>query len=356
MNIPRRQISRVLVLLLLLYAAALVFRIDLPTQPAPEQAAQQAGWYAAYFTNPQFGAEANHSGGPDEVLAAAIDAADRSVDLAVYELDLWSVRDALARAHSRGVTVRLVTESDYLGQAEIQSLVAAGIQVRGDERDPLMHDKFIIIDGAEVWTGSMNLTAGSAYRSNNNLLRVRSTWLAEQYRREFEEMFLLNLFGALSQPGLSIPASLIEGVQVEVRFSPDDRVAERIVELIRGAQRSIQIMAYNLTLDEISDAILERARAGVVVQGVFDAGQAKNQGSDVERLAQAGLDVWLDGSPGLMHHKVIVVDGELLITGSYNFSRSAEERNDENVLFIFSPELADQYRMEFERVLAEASG
>ncbi len=115
-------------------------------------------------------------------------------------------------------------------------------------------------------------------------------------------------------------------------------------------------MAYNLTLDEISDAILERAQAGLVVQGVFDEGQAENEGSDVERLAQAGLDVWLDGSPGLLHHKVIVVDGELLITGSYNFSRSAEDRNDENVLFIFSPELADQYRLEFERVLAEARG
>jgi len=356
MTIPRRQISRVLVLLLLLYAAALVFRIDLPARPAPEQDAEQAGWYAVYFTNPQFGADATLSGGPDEVLAAAIDAADQSIDLAVYQLDLWSVGDALARAHSRGVTIRLVTESDNLGQPEIQSLAAAGIQVRGDERSPLMHDKFVIIDGAEVWTGSMNLTVGSAYRSNNNLLRVRSSWLAEQYRREFEEMFLLDRFGALSLPALSIPASLIEGVQVEVRFSPDDRVAERIVELIRGAQHSIRIMAYNLTLDEISDAILERAQAGVVVQGVFDEGQAKNQGSDVERLAQAGLDIWLDGSPGLMHHKVIVVDGELLITGSYNFSRSAEERNDENVLFIFSPELAELYRLEFERVLAEASG
>jgi len=356
MSVPRRQISQVLMLLLLLYAAALVFRIDLPAQSAPEPTARMAGWYAAYFTNPQFGAEANHSGGPDEVLAAAIDAADQSVDLAVYELDLWSVRDALVRAQSRGVTVRVVTESDNLGQAEIQSLAAAGIQLRGDERDPLMHNKFVVIDGAEVWTGSMNLTAGSAYRSNNNLLWVRSTWLAEQYRREFEEMYLLDRFGALSLPTLSIPASLVEGVQVEVRFSPDDRVAERIVELIRGAQHNIQIMAYNLTLDEISEAILDRALSGVVVQGVFDEGQAKNQGSDVARLAQAGLDIWLDGSPGLMHHKVIIVDGELLITGSYNFSRSAEERNDENVLFIFSPELADQYRLEFERVLAEASG
>jgi len=356
MSIPRRQISRVLMLLLLLYAAALIFQIDLPAQSAPTVLAEPTGWYDVYFTNPQFGAEADLRGGPDEVLAAAIDAADQSVDLAVYELDLWSVGDALARAHSRGVAVRLVTESDNLGQAEIQSLAAAGVQMRGDARDPLMHDKFAVIDGAEVWTGSMNLTAGSAYRSNNNLLRVRSTWLAEQYRREFEEMYVLDRFGALSLPTLSIPASLVEGVQVEVRFSPDDRVAERIVELIRGAQHNIQIMAYNLTLDEISEAILEQARSGVVVQGVFDEGQAKNQGSDVERLAQAGLDIWLDGSPGLMHHKVIIVDGELLITGSYNFSRSAEERNDENVLFVFSPELADQYRLEFERVLAEASG
>ncbi len=356
MNIPRRQITRILTLLLLLYGASLVFRIGVPEPARSEPVAAQSGWYEVYFTNPQFGPEASLRGGPDEVLAAAIDAADRSVDLAVYEIDLWSIRDALLRAHSRGVEVRLVTESDNLAVPEIGSLEAAGIQVRGDERDPLMHDKFVIIDGAEVWTGSMNLTVGGVYHDNNNLLRVRSPWLADQYRREFEEMFVLNLFGALSLPALPVPGSLIEGVQVEVRFSPDDRVAERIVELIRGAQRSIQIMAYNLTLDEIRDAILERAQAGVVVQGVFDEGQAKNQGSDVERLAQAGLEVLLDGNRGLMHHKVIVIDGELLITGSYNFSRSAEERNDENVLFIFSPELAEQYQLEFERLRAEAIG
>lgn len=352
----RRQLSRLLVMLLLVYAAALLARIGSPAGPQPAPTPEPEGWFAVYFTNPEFGSEAEPTGGPDGALATAIGAARESVDLAIYELDLWSIRDALLRAHARGITVRLVTETDNLSQPEIQALVGAGIEVKGDGRSPLMHDKFVVIDRAEVWTGSMNFTVGSAYRSHNNLLRLSSPWLAEQYVREFEDKLRADEFAALALPGLPISASQIEGVPVEVRFAPDEPVAARIVELILSAERSVQIMAYNLTLDEISDALLERAAAGVTIQGVFDEGQANNQGSDVERLAQAGLEVWLDGSPGLLHHKVIVIDGAIVITGSYNFSRSAEERNDENVLFVFSPELAGLYQLEFERVLAEAIG
>jgi len=354
MWIPRRAITRVLTVLLLAYAAVLVFRIG-PPEPPADAVGNRApgGWYDLYFTNP--GAEAT-TGGPDAALAAAIDAAEATVDVAVYELELGSIRDALILAHSRDVSVRVVTETDNINSPGIGALQAAGIPVRGDERAGLMHHKFVVIDGSQVWTGSMNLTVSSAYRGNNNLLRLSSTWLADQYRREFEEMFVLDRFGALSLPALPGIGTEIGDVRVELRFSPEGGVAERIVELLLGAQQSIQIMAYNLTLDSISEAILERAAAGVAVQGVFDEGQAQNQGSDVSRLAQAGLDVWLDGNPGLMHHKVIVVDGELVITGSYNFSRSAEERNDENVLFLFSQELAAQYLLEFERLLAEAGG
>jgi phosphatidylserine/phosphatidylglycerophosphate/cardiolipin synthase-like enzyme len=127
------------------------------------------------------------------------------------------------------------------------------------------------------------------------------------------------------------------------------------VELLGGAQNSIHIMAYNLTFDQITEVVLERAAAGVAVYAVFDEGQANNQGSDVARLREAGLDVVLDGNPRKMHHKVIVVDGELVITGSYNFSLSAEERNDENVLILFSTEIAALYLAEFEQLSVEAN-
>ena len=101
--------------------------------------------------------------------------------------------------------------------------------------------------------------------------------------------------------------------------------------------------------------MLERARAGVTVAGVFDESQVKsNRGGEYDNLAASGLDVHLDGSPDRMHHKVIVVDERVVITGSYNFSASAEERNDENTLIIHSPEIAAHYLKEFERVYDKA--
>ena len=78
-----------------------------------------------------------------------------------------------------------------------------------------------------------------------------------------------------------------------------------------------------------------------------------NQGTEFDPFRQAGLNVLIDGIEGLMHHKVFVVDRKIVVLGSYNFSQSAEERNDENLLIIHSPEIAEQFILEFERVAAQ---
>lgn len=284
------------------------------------------------------------------MLAAAIDAANETVDVAAQEIDLWTIRDALIRAHERGIQVRVVTETDYISNPEIQALEVAGIQVRGDGRPHLMHNKFVIVDGEEVWTGSMNLTVNGAYRNNNNLLRIESIALAEQYKDELEEMLLEDRFGPLSWPDVPLGTIEKEGKQIEVLFAPDMRVGDRIVSILQDAEKSIHVMAFNLTLDTITDAILRSASTGIEVQALFDADQSQNQGSDVARLSESGLDVLLDGNPRKMHHKVIIVDESIVITGSYNFSRNAEEKNDENVLIIHSQELAEHYLIEFSRL------
>ena len=66
--------------------------------------------------------------------------------------------------------------------------------------------------------------------------------------------------------------------------------------------------------------------------------------------SNAGLDVWLDGNPRLMHHKVIIIDGQIVITGSYNFSNNAEQNNDENTLIIHNQDIAAQYMTEFQQI------
>lgn len=351
----RQRASWVLVLALLIYVAYLVAQFLVPTEQETRPQDVQEGWYSLYFTNPQGASAYTLRDGPDAMLAAAIDEADRSIEVAVLELNLWSIRDALLRAHNRGLDVRIVIESDYAIGPEIQALTAAGISVRGDERRPLMHHKFVILDDSEVWTGSMNLTVNGAYRNNNNLLRIESPWVAARYSEEFDEMFVEDRFGPLSIPDLIPQTSAVGGTQLEVLFAPDASIGDRITDLIEDAEHSIHVMAFNLTLDSIADAMLQRAQAGIEFQGLFDEGQAHNQGSDVDRLDEAGLDVGLDGNPRKMHHKVIIIDGEIVITGSYNFSRSADESNDENVLLIYSREIAEQFLLEFFRLREEAS-
>ncbi|MDO9348528.1 MAG: phospholipase D-like domain-containing protein, partial [Anaerolineales bacterium] len=232
---------------------------------------------------------------------------------------------------------------------------AAGIPILGDRREGLMHDKFVVIDRQEVWSGSMNFTTGGAYKDDNNLIRILSVEVALDYTTEFDEMFVDDKFGPATVADTPYPNPTIDGTPLEIYFSPDDGVAARLVELIQSAQESIYFLAYSFTSNDIGAAVIERAGAGVTVAGVMDAGQVNsNQGTEYDPFRQAGLDVRLDGSAGLMHHKLFIIDGKIVITGSYNFSASAEERNDENVVIIFNPDVAAQYLTEFQRVYAQA--
>jgi phosphatidylserine/phosphatidylglycerophosphate/cardiolipin synthase-like enzyme len=266
---------------------------------------------------------------------------------------LWSLRDALINAHRRGVVVRMVTESDNMDEQEVQEIKEAGIKVLGDRQEGLMHDKFVIIDRSDVWTGSMNFTTGGGYLDNNNLIRLRSSKLAEDYTHEFEQMFIDDHFGANKAPGTPNPAVTVNGSLIEVYFSPEDGTLEHILAAVNNAQQSIYFMAYSFTSDELADALIERAKAGVTVMGVFDKDQYhSNAGTEFDTLHNAGIDIWLDGNPRLMHHKVIIIDNQIVITGSYNFSNNAEHNNDENTLIIHNQDIAAQYLAEFQQIYA----
>jgi phosphatidylserine/phosphatidylglycerophosphate/cardiolipin synthase-like enzyme len=85
----------------------------------------------------------------------------------------------------------------------------------------------------------------------------------------------------------------------------------------------------------------------------MDADQVKtNKGTEYDRFRAAGLDVRPDGDAGLMHHKVLIVDRQIVVLGSYNFTASAEKSNDENILIIHSPQVAAEFLKEFRRVFA----
>jgi phosphatidylserine/phosphatidylglycerophosphate/cardiolipin synthase-like enzyme len=265
------------------------------------------------------------------------------------------VRDALIRAHRRGVQVQVVTDDVQKEELEIQSLVDAGIVVIDDRRPGIMHHKFLVIDRNEVWTGSMNMTVNGAYRNDNHLIRICSKAVADNYTREFDEMFLEDRFGALSLADTPNPVVNLDGVAIGSYFSPDDGVLDKIIEQMRDAERNVEILAYALTTDLVGETLFDLHQRGVTVRGVVETSQSQATGSETPRLRQAGVDIRLDGNPENMHHKVIILDGITVILGSYNFTRSAEEKNDENVLIIHDPALATQFLIEFERIYTTAS-
>lgn len=332
-----------------------------PEPPAPDvpvtgPTAEPVGdWLEIYFTDPDAPNASDFEDGPDEALAAAIDAARLTVDVAVYNLNLWSIRNALLDAHARGVVVRVVVESDNMDRDEIQDLVDAGIEVLGDRQEGLMHNKFVVIDRYEVWTGSMNFTLNGVYEDDNNLLHFRSRDIAEDYLVEFDEMFVQDMFGPYAIPLTPNPVVMVDDTVIEVYFSPDDGVQARLVELLNAAQSSIHFLAYSFTADSLGEVIRSKAAAGLTVAGVMEADQvATNTGTEYDPFLQAGLNVLLDANDDLMHHKVFIIDESIVVTGSYNFSSSAEERNDENLVIIHNPDVAAAFMNEFWRVYNQA--
>ena len=341
------------------------FVLDFMSESSTVKETVSGDWISVYFTSPRYpDDDAYHYGGLDEELALLIEQAETSVDLVAYDLDLERVADALIAAHQDGVQVRVVVESDNAeDEPVLDDLRQAGVPIVEDGRSSgLMHNKFAIIDEQWVWTGSWNLTHNGTYRNNNNAVLIASTALAENYTVEFEEMFA-GQFGPTSpadtpNPYLTITVATDDGqdqqVEVENYFSPEDEVAAEIIAEIEKAQSRIRFMAFTFTSDEIADAMLERARAGVVVQGVMEERNAGREYSEYERLRAEVHDVLPDGNPYIMHHKVIIIDDATVILGSYNFTANAENSNDENVLIIHDVEVAALFVAEFGRMYEQA--
>jgi phosphatidylserine/phosphatidylglycerophosphate/cardiolipin synthase-like enzyme len=333
------------------------------TTPAPAVGSGRGGqWWQVYFTDPL------HINNPQDLAASIpeklidqINKAQRTIYIAAFEFDLPPVADALIAAHKRGVRVQWVTDDEYgieVDEDEEIGLFArlkdAKIEVRSDERTGLMHNKFWIFDGQTVWTGSTNVTVNGNFRNNNNTIVIESPEVAAIYDREFAEMWD-GEFGPNSPSTVDAQSVIIDGTPVQILFAPEDEVISHLLPLIRGAQKSIHFMAFSFTRDALGAAVLERAAAGVDVKGIFETRGSETEYSELPAMYCAGLFVRQDGNRGTFHHKVFVIDNEILITGSLNFSESADESNDENVVVVSNADIAAQYLQEFERRWDEAT-
>jgi phosphatidylserine/phosphatidylglycerophosphate/cardiolipin synthase-like enzyme len=141
----------------------------------------------------------------------------------------------------------------------------------------------------------------------------------------------------------------------ETCFSRVERCDVLLISLINRANRSVYVAVYSFTRDSLATALISAKERGVEVRVVIERERAYEQGSEYPRLKSAGVDVRLDGNPNLMHHKFMVIDGYIVVTGSYNWSSAAEDRNDENIVVILDRDVAQRFVQEFERVWQMAS-
>lgn len=322
-----------------------------------------SSWWQVYFTDRlTINDPNNYAASIEGKLIDLINTAQTSIHIASFEFDLTPVAEALIAAHQRGVDVRWVTDDENglgadtePGHGQFAMLQKAGIEVRSDNRTALMHNKFWIFDGKILWTGSTNITKNGIFVQDNNTIVFSSLELAVVYEREFEEMWN-GQFGPKSPSQLDQQSLVLNGTPIEVIFTSEDPALEtKIIPLVRSAQSRIRFLAFSFTDYPLAAAMIQRAQQGVNVTGVMDKTQSGGEGSELATLFCAHIPVRQDGNPQFMHSKVIIVDDRYVITGSLNFSTSAEVSNDENVIIIDNPEIAHLYVQNFDRVYSQGA-
>jgi phosphatidylserine/phosphatidylglycerophosphate/cardiolipin synthase-like enzyme len=156
--------------------------------------------------------------------------------------------------------------------------------------------------------------------------------------------FLLAIVALLALNSLAWSAELtLNNAPTQVYFSPHGGCTEAIIAKIDNARSEILIQAYSFTSAPIAKALVQAHKRGVKVEAILDKSQRTEKYTSATFLANSGIPTFIDARHAIAHNKVMIIDGETVITGSFNFTKAAEEKNAENLLIIKSRELASIY-------------
>jgi phosphatidylserine/phosphatidylglycerophosphate/cardiolipin synthase-like enzyme len=168
---------------------------------------------------------------------------------------------------------------------------------------------------------------------------------------------LLCLIGgrAAAEMPTTAPAATQPAISIETHFSPEEEIAPTIVKLIDGAQRSIDVAAFAFTHPDIASALVRAHQRGVRARFLMDYMQSRLKECRADELIAAGIDVHTRHRRGYQHSKYIVIDDAILLTGSYNFATSADDRNTENLLVIRNaPQTVKGFLDDFQMLWADS--
>lgn len=133
---------------------------------------------------------------------------------------------------------------------------------------------------------------------------------------------------------LRTPHTVNAAGSIEVAFSPKGGGAELVIKAIKEAKKSVQVQAYSFTNSDIAQALAAAKKSGVEVRVILDKSQESEKYTSATFLANAGIPVKIDHDFAIAHNKIMIIDGINVVTGSFNFTKAAEEKNTENVLVL----------------------
>lgn len=176
-------------------------------------------------------------------------------------------------------------------------------------------------------------------------------------RERFSEPLQLALLKWLEGVVRTLDTSRPKTVPIsqDVVFSPGDGCLQSVQRCLRGARNSVDICVFTLSDDRIAEEVLAAHRRGVSIRILTDNDKEYDAGSDIGRLREAGIPVAVDRTAAHMHHKFAIFDGQKLLNGSYNWTRSASQYNDENLVISDDQQLIERFSAQFEKLWAALS-
>ncbi len=322
-------------------------------------------------------------GAPDnleETIINFIEGAQKRLEIAIQEVDDWSIANAIIKAKQRGITTTVVLEGDYLksypglkdpyresgslqhNREIMATMMRAGVNVKLDFNTSIFHQKFIVRDRESVLTGSTNFTHTGVTNNLNHIFVIHDRSIAVLYYREFKEI-MRGRFGKLNEGHDPIPdVEVVSGIPIKVLFAPDHNPEMEIMKQMAKAKNRIDFAIFTFSQSSgIDDQMLLSARAGVKITGVFE-NKAGNQSWAATRvLDQEGVDTYLasklshDQFPeklGKLHHKLMIIDEQVVIGGSFNYTGPANALNDENIMIFGNLHETDEAKISAQKQFA----
>jgi phosphatidylserine/phosphatidylglycerophosphate/cardiolipin synthase-like enzyme len=347
-----------------------------------------------------------------------IEEAQHTLDIAIQEIDSEPIAQAILDARYRGVRVNMIVEQDYVlsgrrprlrqragetiqeAQERIQwterrfdhdvrtnrdilnAFLRCNIDVKADYNTKIFHQKFVIRDytgsprpTSAVLTGSTNFTHTGTHKNLNNVIIFHHPGVCRRYRDEFREI-RSGRFGRMDLSAREEFSPInIDGVPVRILFAPDDAPEFEIVKQMLKCQERLDFAIFTFSGSSgIDDALIQLRQSNHAIRGAVDPMQGRQSWAATPWLHDQGIDVFMPVQrPGFgkLHHKLMVIDEDIVIAGSMNYTKPANEYNDENVFVLGSPyklpvdkggpvddaecaRLANFFRDEIDRIIADS--